>query len=65
VAIIDLMNKKFQKEIISGTSALVPLSVLDQSGKPMYCYQIAKIVSVGSEDMPKIKLGTNSPRFLL
>ena len=34
--------KKFQKELSSGTVALVLLAVLGQSRRPMYGYQIAK-----------------------
>ncbi len=34
--------KKFQKELSSGTVALVLLAVLSQSRQPMYGYQIAK-----------------------
>ena len=40
--------KKFQKELSSGTVALVLLAVLGQSRQPMYGYQIAKqLESVG------------------
>ncbi|MFA9454066.1 MAG: PadR family transcriptional regulator, partial [Candidatus Aminicenantaceae bacterium] len=35
-------NKKFQKELNSGTAALVLLSLMDRSAEPMYGYQIAK-----------------------
>ena len=34
--------KKFQKELSSGTVALVLLAVLAQTDEPMYGYQIAK-----------------------
>ncbi|MEO7071680.1 MAG: PadR family transcriptional regulator [Rhodanobacter sp.] len=36
--------KKFQKELSSGTVALVLLAVLGQSRRPMYGYQIAKVL---------------------
>ena len=40
--------KKFQKELSSGTVALVLLAVLGQSRQPLYGYQIAKqLESVG------------------
>jgi PadR family transcriptional regulator, regulatory protein PadR len=38
----DLLLKKFQKELSSGTVSLVLLSVLARSNAPMYGYQIAK-----------------------
>jgi PadR family transcriptional regulator PadR len=34
--------KKFQKELSAGTVSLVLLAVLEQSGEPVYGYQIAK-----------------------
>jgi PadR family transcriptional regulator PadR len=37
-------SRKFQKELSAGTSALVLLSLLSRSSKPMYGYQIAKRV---------------------
>ena len=37
-------DKKFQKELNSGTVALVLLGVLDRARQPMYGYQIAKQV---------------------
>ncbi|GAB3039936.1 PadR family transcriptional regulator [Oleiagrimonas citrea] len=36
------VQKKFEKELASGTVSLVLLSVLAQAGEPMYGYQIAK-----------------------
>ena len=44
----DLQLKKFQKELSSGTVALVLLAVLGQAGEPMYGYQIAKRLEQGS-----------------
>lgn len=39
---IELHLKKFQKELSTGTVALVLLAVLAQAKEPMYGYQIAK-----------------------
>ncbi|RAP57566.1 PadR family transcriptional regulator [Oleiagrimonas sp. MCCC 1A03011] len=36
------VQKKFEKELASGTVSLVLLAVLAQAGEPMYGYQIAK-----------------------
>ena len=36
--------RKFQKELNSGTSALVLLSVMGRAESPMYGYQIAKFI---------------------
>src|SRR5688500_17467923 len=38
----EIHLKKFQKELSAGTVALVLLAVLQQSGEPLYGYQIAK-----------------------
>lgn len=54
-------NKKFQKELNSGTAALVLLSVLDQTDSPMYGYQIAKLIEKGSEKVPMMKQGALYP----
>jgi PadR family transcriptional regulator PadR len=43
----DPQLKKFQKELSSGTVALVMLAVLGQAGEPMYGYQIAKRLENG------------------
>jgi PadR family transcriptional regulator PadR len=42
VAETEVHLKKFQKELSSGTVALVLLTVLAQADEPMYGYQIAK-----------------------
>jgi PadR family transcriptional regulator PadR len=39
---LDAAQRKFQKELASGTVALVLLAVLDRAGQPMYGYQIAR-----------------------
>ena len=53
--------KKFKKELSSGTTALVMLSVLDQAAEPMYGYQIAKFIGAGREDVPTVKQGALYP----
>lgn len=54
-------NKKFQKELNSGTAALVLLSLLDRAPEPMYGYQIAKIMETHDEDIPMMKQGALYP----
>ena len=56
----ELDNKKFQKELNSGTAALVLLAVLDRAKEPMYGYQIAKHLDTGSEEVP-VKQGALYP----
>ncbi|MFH1755806.1 MAG: PadR family transcriptional regulator, partial [Candidatus Latescibacterota bacterium] len=53
----DVVNKKFQKELNSGTVGLVLLSVLSRSAEPMYGYQIAKQIGASGEDIPMMKQG--------
>ena len=45
-------DKKFQKELNAGTSAIVLLSILNRAAKPMYGYQIAKHIEAFIETMP-------------
>ena len=54
-------NKKFQKELNSGTAALVLLGVLGQAEEPMYGYQIAKIIETDKEKVPMMKQGALYP----
>jgi len=54
-------NKKFQKELNSGTAALVLLSILAGAGEPMYGYRIAKFMEVDDEDIPMMKQGALYP----
>ena len=58
---IDEETKKFQKELNSGTTALVLLGVLGQTSKPMYGYQIAKLIETNAKDIPIMKLGALYP----
>jgi len=54
-------TKKFQKELNSGTTALVLLGVLGQTSKPMYGYQIAKLIEANVKDIPIMKQGALYP----
>ena len=54
-------TKKFQKELNSGTTALVLLGVLRQTPEPMYGYQIAKLIEANIKDIPIMKLGALYP----
>jgi len=54
-------DKKFQKELNSGTAALVLLAVLSKASEPMYGYQIAKLIEGGPEEVPMIKQGALYP----
>ena len=56
----ELTDRKFQKELNSGTAALVLLAILDRAEEPMYGYQIAKHLDTGSEDVP-VKQGALYP----
>jgi PadR family transcriptional regulator PadR len=55
------VNKKFQKEMTAGVSSLVLLNVLSQSKKPMYGYQVAKLLKASDDEMPEIKQGALYP----
>lgn len=54
-------NKKFQKELNSGTAALVLLSILAHADEPMYGYRIAKFMEVDDENVPMMKQGALYP----
>jgi len=54
-------NKKFQKELNSGTAALVLLSILARADEPMYGYRIAKLMEAGDESSPMMKQGALYP----
>lgn len=47
---VQTLNKKFQKELLSGITSLVLLSTLEQSAKAMYGYQIAKSLDSGEAE---------------
>lgn len=54
-------NKKFQKEINSGTAALVLLCLLDKADEPMYGYQIAKLMEAADPRVMMMKQGALYP----
>lgn len=54
-------DKKFQKELNSGTAALVLLCVMDRAEGSMYGYQIAKLIESGRADVPMMKQGALYP----
>ncbi len=58
---ITAQTKKFQKELNSGTSSLVLLSVLSRSREPMYGYQIAKLLEESGPEILMMKQGTLYP----
>lgn len=41
-------NRKFEKELKSGTAALILLGVISGSGRPMYGYQITKEIETAA-----------------
>ncbi len=53
--------RKFQKELNGGTAALALLGVLDKAEKPMYGYQIAKIIEGQTGDVDIMKQGALYP----
>lgn len=54
-------TRKFQKELNSGTTALVLLGILKQASAPMYGYQIAKYIEASCENTPIMKQGALYP----
>ena len=54
-------DKKFQKELNSGTAALVLLSILDHADHPMYGYQVAKLMESVNNNVPMMKQGALYP----
>lgn len=53
--------RKFQKELNGGTAALALLGVMDKAEKPMYGYQIAKIIEMQTGDVDIMKQGALYP----
>jgi PadR family transcriptional regulator PadR len=53
--------KRFQKELNGGTAALVLLGVLDKADRPMYGYQIAKLIEARTQDVDIMKQGALYP----
>jgi PadR family transcriptional regulator len=59
--ILDKSSKKFQKELNSGTVALILLAIMEKSQKPMYGYQITKSLESIGHDLPMMKQGALYP----
>jgi PadR family transcriptional regulator, regulatory protein PadR len=57
----SILTKKFQKEMNAGIASLVLLSVLDKNAKPMYGYQIARLLEEYSGDATFMKQGALYP----
>ncbi len=53
--------KKFQKELNGGTASLVLLGVLGKADRPMYGYQIAKLIESRTQDVDIMKQGALYP----
>ena len=53
--------KKFQKELNSGTVALVLLGILGKASEPMYGYRIARYIEENVKGMPIMKQGALYP----
>ena len=49
-------NRKFEKELKSGTAALLLLGVISAAGRPMYGYQITKEIEASSGSTDKKRL---------
>jgi PadR family transcriptional regulator PadR len=61
--LVDIVEaiKKFQKELNGGTAALVLLGVLGKADRPMYGYQIAKLIEARTSDVDIMKQGALYP----
>jgi len=55
------LTRKFQKELNAGIASLVLLSVLESNEKPMYGYQIAKLLDQYSGEAAFMKQGALYP----
>lgn len=58
---LNKANKKFQKELKSGTAALALLGAISRSDKPMYGYQIAQEIETIGDDAILMKQGALYP----
>jgi PadR family transcriptional regulator PadR len=61
--LVDIVEaiKKLQKELNGGTAALVLLGVLGKADRPMYGYQIAKLIEARTSDVDIMKQGALYP----
>jgi PadR family transcriptional regulator PadR len=58
---IESANKKFRKELKSGTVALVLLGVLHSEDRPMYGYEITRHLDEFTGEGPELKVGALYP----
>jgi PadR family transcriptional regulator PadR len=62
---VEAAARKFEREIKSGTAALVLLGVISSARQPMYGYQITRIIDerahAGDEPGPRFKQGALYP----
>jgi PadR family transcriptional regulator PadR len=58
---IEAANRKFRKELKSGTVALVLLGVLESEGRPMYGYEISGHLEEFAGQSPGLKMGAIYP----
>lgn len=54
-------DRKFLKELSAGITSLALLSIMQNTDKPMYGYQIAKYMEEEDEKLPLIKHGVLYP----
>jgi len=57
----QLVIRKFQKELNSGTASLVVLGLMDASAVPLYGYQIARLLEERVEGQLPMKQGALYP----
>ncbi len=57
----EAVDRKFSREISSGTTSLALLAILSQAEKPMYGYRIAKEMSGKADGFQLIKQGALYP----
>jgi len=55
------LNKKFQKELLSGITSLVLLGIIEKNEEPLYGYQITKLLQPGDDAEPIVKQGALYP----
>jgi PadR family transcriptional regulator PadR len=60
-SVSESADRKFRKELSAGITSLSLLSILSSSDKPMYGYQIAKLMEDDEADAPLIKHGALYP----
>lgn len=61
MSVTNPANKKFRKELNSGTVALLLLAVIEQADEPLYGYQIAKRIEALDAEVPMMKHGALYP----